>query len=342
MDGAELFDLIETLRKAAQKEVRESKDFASLDQVKAKYLGRGDGRLTEILRGIGRLEPDLRPKVGKAAGRAKDEIAALLEDARARLETKPKERSAVFDTTLPGRRPSIGRRHLLTQVTEELVGIFERIGFSLADGPDVDTEHHNFDALNTPVDHPARDLHDTFYLEGGNLLRTHTSTVQIRTMERLPPPVRIISAGRCYRRDTADATHHFTFHQIEGLWVDKGVTFGDLKGVIIYLAHQLFGEEISVRFRPHFFPFTEPSAEYDFTCIFCKGEGCRICKRSGWIEIAGAGMVDPAVFEAVGYDPEAVTGFAFGMGIDRVAMLKYGIEDIRTFLESDLRFIEQF
>ncbi|MSS70505.1 MAG: phenylalanine--tRNA ligase subunit alpha [Candidatus Latescibacteria bacterium] len=338
-----MLDRIEEIRKDAEQAIRACADPKALDLLRARYLGRGDGMLTEILRGIGTLDAALRPKVGEVAGRAKNEIAALLEEARARLDSRPEAAQAGFDTTLPGRRPALGRRHLLTQITDELVGIFERIGFSLADGPEVETEYHNFDALNTPADHPARDLHDTFYLEeGGLLLRTHTSTVQVRTMEQMPPPVRVISAGRCYRRDTPDATHHFVFHQIEGLWVDKGVTFGDLKGVIIYLAHQLFGEEVQVRFRPHFFPFTEPSAEYDFSCIFCKGEGCRVCKRTGWIEIAGAGMVDPAVFEAVGYDPEAVTGFAFGMGIDRLGMLKYGVDDIRAFLESDLRFIEQF
>lgn len=337
-----MLDRIAEIRQAAEQEVRECADAKALDLLRAKYLGRGDGLLTEVLRRIGSLEASQRAGVGEAAGRAKNEISAFLEEARARLERQPEADLTGFDTTLPGRRPSLGRRHLLTQITDELVSIFERIGFSLADGPEVETEHHNFDALNTPADHPARDLHDTFYLEGGMLLRTHTSTVQVRTMERMPPPVRIISTGRCYRRDTPDATHHFAFHQIEGLWVDKGVTFGDLKGVIIYLAHQLFGEEVKVRFRPHFFPFTEPSAEYDFTCIFCQGRGCRVCKGTGWIEIAGAGMVDPAVFEAVGYDPDAVTGFAFGMGIDRVGMLKYGVDDIRTFLESDLRFIEQF
>jgi phenylalanyl-tRNA synthetase alpha chain len=338
-----MLDRIEEIRRDAEQEIRACADPKALDLLRARYLGRGDGMLTEILRGIGTLDAALRPKVGEAAGRAKSEIAALLEEARVRLDGHPEAGQTGFDTTLPGRRPGLGRRHLLTQITDELVGIFERIGFSLADGPEVENERHNFDALNTPADHPSRDLHDTFYLEqDGLLLRTHTSTVQIRTMEQMPPPVRIISAGRCYRRDTPDATHHFVFHQIEGLWVDRGVTFGDLKGVIIYLAHQLFGEGVKVRFRPHFFPFTEPSAEYDFSCIFCGGKGCRVCKRTGWIEIAGAGMVDPAVFEAVGYDPEAVTGFAFGMGIDRVGMLKYGVDDIRAFLESDLRFVEQF
>ncbi|OGG46275.1 MAG: phenylalanine--tRNA ligase subunit alpha [Candidatus Handelsmanbacteria bacterium RIFCSPLOWO2_12_FULL_64_10] len=338
-----MLDRIEEIRKAAEQEIWACADLRALDLLRAKYLGRGDGMLTEVLRGIGTLNAALRPKVGEAAGRAKNEISALLEEVKSRLDSRLETAQAGFDVTLPGRRPALGRRHLLTQITDELVGIFERIGFSLADGPEVETEYHNFDALNTPADHPARDLHDTFYLEGGGLLlRSHTSTVQVRTMERTPPPVRIISTGRCYRRDALDATHHFAFHQIEGLWVDRGVTFGDLKGVIIYLAHQFLGKEVSVRFRPSFFPFTEPSAEYDFSCIFCEGQGCRVCKRTGWIEIAGAGMVDPAVFEAVGYDPEAVTGFAFGMGVERVGMLKYGVDDIRVFLESDLRFIEQF
>ena len=217
------------------------------------------------------------------------------------------------------------------------------MGFDVADGPEAEDEYHNFDALNTPADHPARDLHDTFYLDGGGLMRTHTSTVQIRVMEQTPPPVRVISLGRCYRKETVDATHHFAFHQIEGLYVDHGVSFADLKGTIEAMGRQLMGAETQVRFRPHFFPFTEPSVEYDFTCT-CKGQraNCSICKGTGWIEIAGAGMVDPAVFTAVGYDPDEYTGFAFGMGLERIAMIRHGIDDVRRFLENDLRFIRQF
>jgi phenylalanyl-tRNA synthetase alpha chain len=218
------------------------------------------------------------------------------------------------------------------------------MGFAVADGPEAEDEYHNFDALNTPADHPARDLHDTFYLQDGGLLRTHTSTVQIRVMEKQPPPVRIISLGRCYRKETVDATHHFSFHQIEGLYVDRNVSFADLKGTIEAMGRQVLGSDTRVRFRPHFFPFTEPSAEYDFSCSLCDGQNskCSICKGTGWIEIAGAGMVDPEVFNAVGYDPEEYTGFAFGMGLERIAMIRYGIDDVRLFLENDLRFTHQF
>jgi len=251
---------------------------------------------------------------------------------------------SALDVTLPGRRPLLGRAHPLAQLTDELVNVFQGMGFDIADGPEAEDEYHNFDALNTPDDHPARDSHDTFYLEDTGLLRTQTSTVQIRVMEKMPPPIRIISPGRCYRKETVDATHHFAFHQIEGLYVDRGVSFADLKGTIEAMGRQVLGEDTKVRFRPHFFPFTEPSVEYDFTCSICHGENatCSICKGTGWIEIAGAGMVDPAVFENVGYDPEEFTGFAFGMGLERIAMIRHGIDDIRLFLENDLRFTRQF
>jgi phenylalanyl-tRNA synthetase alpha chain len=229
-------------------------------------------------------------------------------------------------------------------LSDELIAIFQGMGFSVADGPEIEDEYHNFDALNTPADHPARDLHDTFYLEDGRLLRTHTSTVQIRVMESSAPPIRIISLGRCYRKDSVDATHHFAFHQIEGLYVDENVSFADLKGTIEVMGRQLLGATTQVRFRPHFFPFTEPSVEYDFSCSLCGGDNarCRICKGTGWIEIGGAGMVDPAVFTAVKYDSERYTGFAFGLGIERIAMIRSGIDDIRLFLENDLRFTRQF
>jgi phenylalanyl-tRNA synthetase alpha chain len=234
--------------------------------------------------------------------------------------------------------------HPLSQLAEELVDIFLGMGFSAVDGPEIEDEYHNFDALNTPADHPARDLHQTFYLEDGRLLRTHTSTVQIRVMEKRRPPLRIIAPGRCYRRDAVDATHHFVFHQMEGLYVDRQVSMADLKGTIESMGRQVLGPQTQVRFRPHFFPFTEPSVEYDFSCSICRGRNpsCRVCRGSGWLEISGAGMVDPAVFAAVGYDPELYTGFAFGAGIDRIAMIRYGIDDIRLFLEDDLRFLRQF
>lgn len=225
---------------------------------------------------------------------------------------------------------------------DDTVAIFRRMGFLVADGPDIETEYHNFDALNTPADHPSRDIQDTFYLPDGRLLRTQTSPVQIRVMENQPPPVRIVCPGRCFRRDTPDATHSMNFHQIEGLYVDRNVSLADLKGTLTMFAHELLGPDVDVRFRPHFFPFTEPSIEYDFSCIICKGRGCRICKNSGWLEISGAGMVDPAVFEAVGYDPEIWTGYAFGMGVERIAMIRYALNDIRILYENDVRFLQQF
>ncbi|MDI6739106.1 MAG: phenylalanine--tRNA ligase subunit alpha, partial [Candidatus Edwardsbacteria bacterium] len=249
-----------------------------------------------------------------------------------------------IDVSLPGRAPWLGHRHPLSQLLSEITDIFHGLGFTVAEGPDVDTEHYNFDALNAPADHPARNLQDTFYIKDrpGQLLRTQTSTVQIRVMEKQPPPVRIIAPGRCYRRDAIDASHMPVFHQVEGLYVDTNVTMADLKATITYFARQLLGPKIKIRFRPHFFPFTEPSVEYDFSCVFCQGTGCRVCKQSGWLEISGAGMVDPNVFRNVGYDPEVYSGFAWGMGLERVAMLKYGINDIRLFYQGDVRFLQQF
>jgi phenylalanyl-tRNA synthetase alpha chain len=284
-----------------------------------------------------------RPASGQIAGQAQKAIQQAFDDKEMALRQAADAGSAL-DVTLPGRRPLLGRAHPLAQLTDELVNVFQGMGFDIADGPEAEDEYHNFDALNTPDDHPARDSHDTFYLEDTGLLRTQTSTVQIRVMEKMPPPIRIISPGRCYRKETVDATHHFAFHQIEGLYVDRGVSFADLKGTIEAMGRQVLGEDTKVRFRPHFFPFTEPSVEYDFTCSICHGENatCSICKGTGWIEIAGAGMVDPAVFENVGYDPEEFTGFAFGMGLERIAMIRHGIDDIRLFLENDLRFTRQF
>ena len=329
------------LRRQAVQEIEAAVDPTSLDELRVRYLGR-KSRLRAIMSQIGRLPPAERPALGQAAGAAQKAIQEALE--RRKTALAEKDEAGTFDVTLPGRRPLSGKLHPLGQLIEELIVIFRGMGFDVAEGPDIEDEYHNFDALNTPPDHPARDLHDTFYLENGRLLRTHTSTVQIRVMEKSRPPVRIISLGRCYRKETVDATHHFAFHQIEGLYVDEGVSFADLKGTIEMMGRQLLGEQTRVRFRPHFFPFTEPSVEYDFSCSLCNGTdaACRICKGTGWIEIAGAGMVDPHVFEAVGYDPERYTGFAFGMGLERMAMIRHGIDDIRLFLENDLRFIRQF
>ncbi len=337
-----MLDEVRQLESAAVEAIQVAGDDKVLADLRVRHLGR-KSPLRQIMGKIGQLPPAERPALGQVVGEAQKAIQLAL-DARDLALRQVAEAESAIDVTLPGRRPLAGSAHPLTRLTDQLVTIFQGMGFDVAEGPEVEDEYHNFDALNTPADHPARDLHDTFYLENTGLMRTHTSTVQIRVMEQTPPPVRIISLGRCYRKETLDATHHFAFHQIEGLYVDRGVSFADLKGTIEAMGRQLLGEATKVRFRPHFFPFTEPSVEYDFTCSICKGQdaACSICKGTGWIEIAGAGMVDPAVFEAVGYDPEEFTGFAFGMGLERIAMIRHGIDDIRLFLENDLRFTRQF
>ncbi|MBQ42068.1 MAG: phenylalanine--tRNA ligase subunit alpha [Gemmatimonadetes bacterium] len=342
-----MIEEIEQLQEEAVAAIQGAADPVALEEFRVRFTGRRS-QLRTIMSGIGDLSEQERPAVGQAAGRARKAIDAALHQRTRTLEEAGRESSRI-DVSLPGRRPMSGVLHPLTRVAEELVTILEGMGFTVADGPEVDDEYHNFDALNTPADHPSRDLHDTFYLKDGRLLRTQTSTVQIRVMESGPPPVRIISPGRVYRRDTVDATHHMVFHQIEGLYVDKGVSMGDLKATLTAVGRRVMGESTRIRLRPHFFPFTEPSVEYDFSCGLCSGADsdpggptCRLCKGTGWIEIGGAGMVDPAVFEAVGYDPEVYTGFAFGLGFDRISMIRHGIDDIRLFLENDLRFTRQF
>lgn len=336
-----MLEEVRQLESIAVEAIEAARDDQALEVLRVRHLGR-KSRLRQIARQIGHLPAAQRPALGAATGRAQKAIQQALDDKALALQQEA-DAASVLDVTLPGRRPLLGCAHPLSELTDELISIFQGMGFDVADGPEVEDEYHNFDALNTPADHPARDLHDTFYLEDGGLMRTHTSTVQIRVMEQTPPPVRVVSLGRCYRKETVDATHHFAFHQIEGLYVDRRVSFADLKGTIEAMGRQLMGEETQVRFRPHFFPFTEPSVEYDFTCI-CKRQSanCSICKGTGWIEIAGAGMVDPAVFAAVGYNPDEYTGFAFGMGLERIAMIRHGIDDVRRFLENDVRFIRQF
>jgi phenylalanyl-tRNA synthetase alpha chain len=300
--------------------------------------------LTQLLRSLGSLSAEERPLVGAAANEAKRDLEALLEArlAAARARERQRERALTrSDLTVPGRRPDRGVRHPLVQVRDEIVGIFAALGFSVADGPEVESDYYNFEALNLPPDHPARDMQDTFYFSADTLLRTHTSPVQIRVMQAQRPPVRIVVPGRVYRRD-ADITHSPMFHQVEGLAVDREVSMADLKGTLELFARAMFGPDSRIRFRPSFFPFTEPSAEVDVLCFACGGGGCRVCKQSGWLEILGSGMVHPQVLRNVGYDPEEVTGWAFGMGIERVAMLKYGVDDIRLFFENDLRFLRQF
>ena len=316
---------------------------AELERLRVRFLGR-QGELTQLLRSLGQLPPDERPLVGAAANEAKRELEALLDArlAEAReVERAGERRQQRVDLTLPGRRPPAGAVHPLTRVHDEIVTIFVGLGFSVAEGPEIETDYYNFEALNFPPDHPARDMQDTFFLPGDRLLRTHTSPVQIRTMQAQRPPVRIICPGTVYRRD-ADITHSPMFTQVEGLAVDRHVTMADLKGTLELFAREMFGPRSRIRFRPSFFPFTEPSAEVDVVCFLCGGEGCRVCTQSGWLEILGSGMVHPQVLRNVGYDPEEVTGWAFGMGIERIAMLKYGIDDIRLFFENDLRFLRQF
>ena len=312
-----------------------------VEELRVRFLGR-KGDVAELLASIPSLPPEQRPAAGKAANRVKAELASLVEEAAGRVAQREVAGDAMFDPTLPGKRPPLGHVHPLAQVLEEIVDIFRTLGFSVAEGPEVELDWYNFEALNIPPDHPSRDDFDTFYVSDGVLLRSQTSTVQIRTMEKQQPPIRIIAPGRCFRPDTEDARHSSMFHQVEGLMVDEGINFGDLKAVLHIFASELFAEDVEVRFRPSYFPFTEPSAEVDCTCPSCHGGGCRTCSYSGWLELGGAGMVDPNVFEAVGYDPEKYTGFAFGMGIERIAMLKYQINDIRLFYQGDVRFLRQF
>jgi len=332
---------IAQLSDEALKEARQAAGAEELEALRVKYLGR-KGALTKVLRGLKDLDPDLRRQVGAQANRAKESLETALAQALAALkEAAARAAAPALDVTLPGRRGPLGRLHPLTRIMEEICEIFLYLGFEAVTGPEVELDWYNFEALNIPPDHPARDMQDTFYFNDKVLLRTHTSPMQIRVMEKRQPPVRIIAPGKVYRRDL-DMTHSPMFHQVEGLLVDRGVTFADLKGVLTEFVHQMFGAEVGLRFRPSYFPFTEPSAEIDIACVMCRGEGCRVCKITGWIEVLGAGMVHPAVFEAVGYDPEEYTGFAFGLGVERIAMLKYGIDDIRLFFDNDLRFLRQF
>lgn len=334
-------DELEPLKQEALAAFASAQDLAALEQAKAAWLGT-HGRFTGLMKQLGSLPKEERPAAGRAINAAKVELEQALAERRRQLELEAARPKVPFDFTLPGRRRPVGRLHPLTQVVEDIVRSFRRLGFAVADGPEIEDEYHCFDALNTPADHPARDTQDTFYLPdppgpGGRwLLRTHTSSVQIRVMERQPPPVRIIVPGRVYRRDNADATHNPTFHQIEGLYVDRGVTVGDLKGTVEFVFRELMGSDVRIRFRPHYFSYTEPSYEIDFSNALTRKMGRE------WLEIAGCGMVNPVVFETVGYDPEEWTGWAFGFGIERIAMLRYGITDIRLFYENDLRFLHQF
>jgi phenylalanyl-tRNA synthetase alpha chain len=314
-----------------------------ISDIRVRYLGRR-GRITQFLKSLGTLPEEERREKGRGANQLKESTEASIEEALLRIQEQ--ERKEVLekervDVTLPGRRIPLGKKHPITQILDEIIHIFSRLGFEVVEGPEVELDYYNFEALNIPKGHPAREMQATFFISDEVVLRTHTSPVQVRTMERKQPPVRVICPGAVYRCDS-DPTHSPMFHQVEGLLVDKGVTFADLKGVLTVFVHQMFGEETKLRFRPSFFPFTEPSAEVDIECFLCEGKGCGVCSNTGWLEILGSGMVDPAVYKFVNYDPEEVTGFAFGMGIERIAMLKFGINDIRLFFTNDLRFLKQF
>jgi phenylalanyl-tRNA synthetase alpha chain len=334
---------LEQMRDDALRCIEQANGEAALQDIRVRFLGR-KGELTGLMKGLGALSAEERPVVGQLVNTIKDCIESALESALASAreqEIQQRLQSERIDITLPGRRLSCGTKHPITLVIEEVCDIFAGLGFSVAEGPEIEHDWYNFEALNFPPEHPARDMQDTFFVENNLLLRTHTSPVQIRTMLKQKPPVRIIAPGTVYRCDS-DATHSPMFHQIEGLMVDKGVTFGDLKGMLTIFTNQLFGQKTGVRLRPSFFPFTEPSAEVDIACVICSGKGCRVCKQSGWLEILGAGMVDPEVYRHVHYDAEEISGFAFGMGIERIAMLKYGINDMRLLFENDVRFLRQF
>ncbi len=334
---------LEALKEKALKELMEVDSLQRLKEFQVRYLGR-KGELKALLKGMGKLDPEERPLVGQLANKIKDILEGAIKEREEALRIQEEERrleAEKIDVTLPGRGPELGGVHPITQVLREIEEVFISMGFQVAQGPEIETDYYNFEALNIPPHHPARDMQDTFYIEDGLLLRTHTSPVQIRVMEKYQPPIRIIAPGKVYRRD-ADVSHTPMFHQVEGLLVDEVTTFADLKGVLEEFALRLFGPQTQVRFRPSYFPFTEPSAEMDIGCVMCGGQGCRVCKGSGWLEILGCGMVDPAVFDSVGYDTQRYRGFAFGLGVERITMLKYRIDDIRLFFENDLRFLRQF
>ncbi|MDN5362082.1 MAG: phenylalanyl-tRNA synthetase alpha chain [Moorella sp. (in: firmicutes)] len=336
---------IEAIRGAALARVAAATTSEELETLRVQYLGK-KGELTQVLRGMGKLPPEERPRVGQLANQVREELEKALREAGENLSRREQEqrlRTEAIDVTLPGRPVTGGHRHPLYQVLNEIKAVFIGLGFDVAEGPEVESDYYNFEALNLPKDHPARDMQDSFYITEDVLLRTHTSPVQARVMEARRPqvPIRIIAPGKVYRRDD-DATHSPLFHQVEGLLVDRRVTFGDLKGTLMAFLQQIFGAGVGVRFRPSYFPFTEPSAEVDISCVMCGGSGCRVCSHTGWLEILGCGLVHPKVLSMSGYDPEEVSGFAFGLGVERVAMLKYGIDDLRLFYENDLRFLRQF
>ena len=334
---------IEKLKRQSQLELTNLLKETDIYQFKSRYLGR-NGSLTQLIKLLKNVPPGDRAAVGALINAFKNELEEQIEQALSQVQAAARNQKVsehTVDVTLPGRQLPLGGRHPVTMVADKIIDIFTRLGFEIVEGPEVELDFFNFEALNLPKDHPARDMHDTFYISDDSLLRTHTSPVQIRTMQVTSPPIRIICPGKVYRCDS-DISHTPMFHQVEGLMVDENISFGDLKGLLTTFVQQIFDEDTRLRFRPSFFPFTEPSAEVDIQCVMCRGKGCRVCGNSGWLEILGSGMVHPQVFRNVGYDPEKVTGFAFGLGIERIAMLKFGINDIRLFFENDYRFLTQF
>jgi len=335
-----LKDELLKLRDEALNELKGVTDSDGIENLQRRYLGR-KGSVTLLLKRLPGLPKKERPAIGKLVNQVKEELQKRFTAATNALTARAEAEVSVFDVTLPGRRIPRGHLHPITQTTEEICRIFVRLGFRVVEGPEVELDYYNFEALNMPKDHPSRDMQDTFYISNNVVLRTHTSPMEIRVMEAQNPPVNIISPGKVYRPDS-DISHTPMFHQVEGLLVDKGVTFGDLKGTLTAFVHQMFGRDTRLRFRPSFFPFTEPSAEVDIQCVVCRGKGCRTCSHTGWLEILGSGMNDPELYRFVGYDPEVYSGFAFGLGVERIAMLKSGLDDIRLFFENDIRFLQQF
>ena len=336
-----LLDKLKDLEQIAVKGILEAENLEALEQCRIKYLGR-KGLLHDAIKLIKNVAKKDKPKVGQLINEMKDKFTSLIKEKEQSFRAKEQGLFENNDMTLPGIIRQAGHKHPLVKTMEEIIGIFARMGFKSVDSAEVETEFYNFEALNIPKDHPSRETFHTFYVENGMLLRSQTSTAQIRIMEKEKPPLQIVHAGKVYRPDAVDASHSFMFYQIEGFMVDEGIVFSDLKGVLEHFAKEYFGENVKMRFRPHYFPFTEPSAEVDISCFICGGKGCRVCGHKGWLEILGAGMINPKVFEFVKYDPLKYTGFAFGMGIDRISMLKYGIDDIRLFYENDVRFLKQF
>jgi len=338
--GTTIKEQIEELETKALTDLDEARDAAALENFRITYLGK-KGLITKLMRSLGKLPATERPEAGKQANLLKQRLTERFKKQKREVEEAASKVFKGIDVTLPGRKPELGHLHPITQTIQDVCDIFQRMGFRVVKGPNVELDYYNFEALNIPKDHPARDMQDTFYISRNILLRTHTSPIQIRVMEAQKPPVSIIAPGKVYRRDS-DVSHTPMFHQVEGLLVDVGVSFADLKGTLISFVHQMFGKDTGVRFRPSFFPFTEPSAEVDIQCVLCSGAGCRTCGHTGWLEILGSGMVDPAVYGFVDYDPDLYTGFAFGMGIERIAMLRYGIDDIQMFFKNEMRFLRQF